>query len=160
MTVLAALMRAAGTWTGRSRLLDPHHQLDEECDSELTITPMLLGRFIRVDYTWSQGGKPQEGAFLIGAREHDALITGNWADSWHMSERVMDCTGSAAADGSVSLVGSYAAPAGPDWRWRTVIAPAPVEVRLVMYNVDPRGHEELAVDARYTRAAAGPPPRR
>jgi len=44
--------------------------------------------------------------------------------------------------------GSYAAPPGPDWGWRTVIEiPDDDSFRMVMYNVSPEGKEELAVNA-------------
>ena len=35
--------------------------------STATVTPVLGGRFIRVDYTWGYQGRPQEGSLLVGA---------------------------------------------------------------------------------------------
>jgi hypothetical protein len=51
--------------------------------------------------------------------------------------------------------GSYAAPPGPDWGWRTDVTPNAERLRVVMHNVWPEaqgGKEELAVEAVSTRA--------
>jgi hypothetical protein len=54
---------------------------------------------------------------------------------------------------SIDVRGSYAAPPGPNWGWRTVIeTPDDDSLRIVMYNVSPEGKEDLAVDAVYRRA--------
>jgi hypothetical protein len=70
-----------------------------------------------------------------------------------MSDKFMRCSGGDIGNGVVSIKGSYSAPPGPDWGWRTVIEPAGGETfRLVMYNIAPGGGEELAVEAVYSRS--------
>jgi Protein of unknown function (DUF1579) len=69
-----------------------------------------------------------------------------------MSDKPMKSEGPASSE-SVDVRGSYAAPPGPDWGWRTVIETAGTDsFRMVMHNVSPDGQEYLAVDAEYHRA--------
>ena len=44
----------------------------------LSVTPVLGGRFIRVDYTWGYQGKPQEGALLVGFDPKSGEVSGHW----------------------------------------------------------------------------------
>jgi len=156
MSVLDALIACAGSWRGKSTLLDPHNNIAEDSLSDLTVTPVLGGRFVRLDYTWSYQGKPQEGSLLIGFQKKEDLFTGHWIDSFHMGAKVMALQGPGSSASTISLRGSYAAPPGPDWGWRIDLAPEEDgTLRLVMFNVWPEsegGKEELAVEATYTRA--------
>ena len=65
----------------------------------------------------------------------------------------MPCTGHPTSAGGFSVVGSYAAPPGPDWGWRVTIEPAQDDrFALVMHNITPDGKEHLAVEAAFSRA--------
>lgn len=153
MSVLNQLINCQGKWQGTSRLQDPMNNIAEDSLSNLTLTPLLKSRFVRLDYDWSYQGTPQEGSFLIGYDSTAEKVTGFWIDSWHNSDKVMVCQGSANADGSISLLGFYPAPPGPDWGWRTTINPQNGKsLRLVMYNISPEGQEDVAVEADYARA--------
>ena len=124
----------------------------DDSPSTTDLTPLLGGRFIRLDYTWAYQGSAQEGSLLIGYESGPAVVTAQWIDNWHMGEAVMSCRGTAKTDGSVDVRGSYAAPPGPDWGWRIVLEPRDgTALHLVMYNITPEGDEELAVEADYTR---------
>jgi hypothetical protein len=151
MNALGWLASRAGRWTGTSRLQDPHNQLQDESRSTLTITPVLGGRFVRCDYDWAYRGQTQEGSYLIGHEVASNTITAYWADTWHMGDKAMVCRGPIGPGESLSVRGSYEAPPGPDWGWRTEIAADGQVLRLVMHNVTPDGQEELAVDALYVR---------
>jgi hypothetical protein len=127
----------------------------------MTVTPMLRGLFLRVDYTWVYQGAPQEGVLLIGYESQAEAVTAFWADTWHIGQTVMVCRGSSAPalpEGDVSLwvLGSYVAPPGPDWGWRTVIQPGADgkegTFQMTMYNITPDGEQYIAVEATYTRA--------
>jgi hypothetical protein len=152
MKALEAFLKCAGRWVGTSRLQDPHSGSPDESPSTVTLTPVLGGRFVRMDYDWAYRGSPQQGSLLIGHEADVAAVTAHWVDTWHMGDKVMACRGLAEPNGVISVLGSYAAPPGPDWGWRTVITPAEESLRLVMYNITPEGQEELAVAAEYARA--------
>ena len=156
MSVLEPLIACAGNWQGKSTLQDPHNSIAEESSSNLTVVPVLGGRFVRVDYTWSYKDKPQEGSLLIGFDKGADTVTTHWIDSFHMSNKVMACTGPRPEGRAISVRGSYAAPPGPDWGWRIDLTPEENgTLRMVMFNIWPEsqgGQEELAVDATYARA--------
>lgn len=153
MSALEGIAACAGTWRGTSTLQDPHGgTVDDTSDSTATVTPVLGGRFVRIDYTWAWDGKPQEGSMLLGYERKAERTTAHWIDGWHNSDTVMACTGGAPVDGTITVRGSYAAPTGPDWGWRIDITPGDEALRIVHYNVWPEGKEELAVDSSYTRA--------
>lgn len=149
---LDALLACAGRWSGSSTLQDPEYGIAEECRSEAVLTPVAGDRFVRVDYTWSYKGAPQDGSLLLGWDPGTELYTAHWIDSWHMGRAVMACQG--ASDGAaISVRGSYAAPPGPDWGWRIDVVPRDGDtLRLTMFNITPQGDEAEAVDAVYSRA--------
>lgn len=150
MSALDQLLACAGTWRGRNRLEDPHSDDAQHSPSTAVITPLLSGRFARLDYTWSYRGSPQEGSLLVGYRPDAEVVTGHWIDTWHMGREVMACEGPADPQGAIAVSGSYAAPPGPDWGWRIeIVAAAGHALRLTMVNVSPEGEEEVAVEAEY-----------
>ncbi|CAA9350653.1 MAG: hypothetical protein AVDCRST_MAG68-3562 [uncultured Gemmatimonadetes bacterium] len=149
MNGLETLAACAGRWRGTSTLQDPMRGVAEESRSDMEVTPVLGGTFVRVDYTWAYGGTPQEGSVLVGL---DGAASGHWIDSWHMGKKGMACTGPAPADGTFRLTGAYAAPPGPDWGWRIDLTPGPDSLRMGMTNVSPEGEESPAVEAVYVRA--------
>ena len=152
MSTLDALAACTGNWRGTNTLLDPHNSITEESAGTATVTPVLGGKFVRLDYTWDYKGKPQEGSLLIGFEARADTVTAHWIDSWHVGDKVMVCTGSGQAGPALSVRGSYAAPPGPDWGWRIEITPDDSRLRLEMFNIWPEGKEELAVEAVYARA--------
>jgi len=153
LSALEKLAECACGSTGTNRLSDPSMNVSDDSPSTAELTPLLDGKFIRLDYTWAYEGAAQEGSLLIGYESAPAIVTAHWVDTWHMGEAVMSCKGTAEDDGSVVVLGSYAAPPGPDWGWRIVLQPVDgTTLRLVMYNITPDGEEELAVEADYRRA--------
>ena len=143
----------AGTWHGTNRLWDPHTQKPDDTPSRMSLTPILGGRFVRIDYSWSYHGEPQEGSYLLGGDAKDATVTLHWIDTWHMATKGMVCQGPAGDAHGVDVRGSYAAPPGPDWGWRITLQLDSGNQTLQgrMYNVEPAGREAPAVEATYTR---------
>ena len=141
-----------GDWIGRYVLQDPTNNIADDSESSLSVVPVLFGRFVRVDYNWSYQGKPQEGSILIGRNPKSGDVTAHWIDTWHNGQGAMASTGADSDGNSLELRGSYAAPPGPDWGWRTVITPGSGSFDVVMYNVWPEGKEEIAAEMRYTAA--------
>jgi hypothetical protein len=124
-----------------------------ESESTAVVAPIAGGRFVRIDYVWGERERPQDGSILFGRDRERGVVTALWVDSFHVSDKVMTCEGPSASAGSLEVGGSYAAPPGPDWGWRTVIETGEDDtLRMVMYNVSPEGTEELAVEASYGRA--------
>jgi hypothetical protein len=152
MGILAVLMGYVGEWAGENKLWFDGNDARISA-SRLSVSPVAGGKFVRADYTWGYEGKPQDGSILIGFDSARDVVTAVWVDSWHMGEKAMSCDGSVAADGTVIIPGSYAAPPGPDWGWRIEIGAGPVDALVMrMFNVSPAGKEDLAVEAVYRRA--------
>lgn len=152
MSVLDPLIACAGSWRGTNRLHDPNTGQPEDSPSTVAVTPLLGGRFVRLDYSWSYQGKPQEGSLLIGFDRKAETLTAHWIDSWHMGDKVLASSGPVPDGPTIALRGSWAFPPGPDWGWRTDVTPGDT-LRIVMWNVWPDGNrEDLAVEASYTRA--------
>jgi hypothetical protein len=152
---LEVMLRAAGEWAGTNDLVLGEGGAPLRTAATACVTAVLLGRFVRVDYTWSYEGQPQEGMMLIGYQPKAGLVTMDWADTMHNGRRVMHCVGGAAGDGTLEVKGSYPAPPGPDWGWRTVITPSASggeKLVITMYNIWPEGKEDFAVRMELVRA--------
>ena len=151
MNPVEALTAVAGHWSGSNTLQDRNTGKPEESPSTVMVTPVLGGRFVRLDYTWGYQGKPQEGSLLVGFDPKSGEVSGHWIDTWHMGRKVLACVGT-AADGTITVRGSYPAPPGPDWGWRIEIAPGEDALRITHTNIDADGTEDLAAEGVYSRA--------
>ena len=151
MGALDALAARAGPWHATYQLRgDP--SFDSDSASTATVSPMLGGRFVRIDYTWSDRDKPQEGALIVGHEPTTRVVTVVWMDTWHNGDRMMICTGRATPGGGIDVRGTYpTGPASPDWGWRTQLDVDGVTWTMTMFNVTPDGQEALAVSAAYHR---------
>ena len=151
MGVPEILDALGGDWTGTSTLWLPWLSPPErESPSTATVERAVGGKFVSLGYTWEYEGAAQEGLLLLG-RARSGEVTAAWADSWHMSDKIMYCTGSAGEDGAISLLGSYEAPPGPDWGWKTEIRTTDGGFEIVMHNISPEGEESIAFRNTYQR---------
>lgn len=141
-----------GEWAGTHRLrLSPDAPV-RESPSSATLAAAAGGRFATLRYTWADGGKPQDGLLLIAASAGKGPADVAWVDSWHMGDAALLCGNEPGLGEIVNALGSYAAPPGPDWGWRTVIrAGTPDTFDLLMYNITPEGEQMLAVEVAYAR---------
>ena len=152
-TPLAALAALAGRWTGSSLLVLSWETPSEyRSDSTAEVAVVAGGRFVTIAYTWAYKGQPCEGFLLAGRETKTEVANAAWVDSWHQREKPLQSVGTVTADGGVDVRGSYPAPEGPDWGWRTVVVPTGTGFTLTMYNVTPDGVEELAFENVYARA--------
>ena len=152
MSPLEQLIACAGTWRGTNRLYVSPDAPADESTSEVRVTPMLGGRFVRMDQTWARQGRPEQGSMLVGYDPAAGVPSCHWVDSFHNGYKVMACTGT-LKDGVLDVRGTYAAPPGPDWGWRLVVTARERQLQIMMYNVWPDGRtEELAVRATYEHA--------
>jgi hypothetical protein len=143
-----------GQWTGTSRLWRTWLSIPES-DSRSTASVDLTanGRFITIEYTWACDGEDHEGFMLLGREPTRNVVNAAWVDSWHMSDKPLICSGTVDDDtGAISVLGTYAAPPGPDWSWRTEIRPrGDAGFEIVMYNISPEGRDEMAFRNMYER---------
>ena len=153
MPALASLAACAGAWHGANRLHDPSTNQHEDTPSTLVVTPVLDGRFVRLDYTWSWQGQPQAGSILVGHENEANVDTAYWIDTWHNGDKGLLCRGPAGAGATLTVAGAFAAPPGPDWGWDIVLTPGAEIFEIVMHVYTPAGEQGPAVEARYTRAA-------
>ena len=145
MTVVDYLAPMLGDWRGTNRLrLMP---TDEYQPSTATATVgVTAARFVTIAYTWSDGDASQDGLLLVGGSPDAAEAV--WVDSWHTGPSWMSFSGGVGEDGELRLLGSYAAPTGPDWGWHIHLRPQ--DAVLTMHNVvpgsDPYQVVELALE--------------
>ena len=148
---LRPLLELEGSWQGRSKLQDPIQGGVDESSSNLEVTRVLSGKFVRLDYDWSYRGEPQEGSLLFGFDPESREVSAHWIDSWHMGRAVMACKGRNEGDGSYRVTGSYSIPGADAWGWRIELDVQGEPATVVMYNISPQGEEFLAVEASYTK---------
>jgi hypothetical protein len=152
MNPLDALSACASSWRGTNTLQDPHTWVAAESPSTAAVSPAPGG--VRLDYTWSYQGKPQQGSILFGIDTAAGAVTARWTDTWHTGGQPMACSGPHPGGATLSVRGTYAAPPGPDWGWRIDATPGGETLHVVMHNVWPQeqgGKAELAVEAAYAR---------
>ena len=152
MTFQEFRQAVVGEWAGTKQLyFSPPPASPISSPSKLAVTAVAGGSFVQLNYEWTYEGETQTGVLLFGYDEENAASAA-WVDSFHMSSKVMFSTGTAAR-GSADLRGTYAAPPGPDWGWRTAIrSVSPDQLQVVMHNISPEGQEDLAVQIDYRRA--------
>ena len=141
-----------GEWKGTKQLyMAPPPAPAVSSTSKLSITPVARGSFLQFNYDWTYEDEQQSGVLLFGYDEENAASAA-WVDSFHMSSKILSCTGT-AANGAAHVRGSYEAPPGPDWGWRIAIRSVSAnELQIVMHNISPEGQEDLAVQLDYTRS--------
>lgn len=156
MAVPPVVKEAEGTWNGISRLhlsWNPEGEQVHESGSVLTIDLDPQGAFATLRYTWEYEGKPQSGQMLIAASSESDQASIGWSDSWHQSGSVMHLIGTGAQGGAVLVKGEYEVEPPPNWGWRIEIhRPDANHLSLLMFNLEPNGTEEWAVECRYAKA--------
>jgi hypothetical protein len=152
VSVPGRLSRAEGRWEGTNRLWFDPALPSHDCATTAEVTFAARGRLLALRYDWSWDGKAEEGLLVLGDDPATGRCDAAWADSFHNSHRLMPLSGTLAADGDVSVTGTYTAPPGPDWGWRITLEQPSADALLVrMYNITPDGIAALAVEASYAR---------
>ena len=126
------LERAAGRYAGSNWLWFEDPNQPEQSATKLEVAAN------QIRYTWQYRGAPQSGVMEF-AFDGDAA-TATWTDTWHAKEAIV-CPGRQTAD-RIEVVGTY----GPGWTWRTEVTLAsPDELLVEMFNISPKGEEQIAV---------------
>ena len=150
MTVPIRLQNLAGNWQGTNQLWFEPDAPVRESAATAVFQLTAQGKFAALHYTWAYDGQPQNGLLLFGANGQQ--VDAAWVDSWHMQDAMMHCTGNIQPDDAISVLGSYAAPPGPDWGWRMTVRPLPNDqFTLTMHNISLEGEEMPAVEVVFSR---------
>ena len=151
MKIVERLAPLVGRWQGvnRLRMMPTDEYQSSVASATVSVT---ANEFVTIAYTWSDGDKPQDGLLLIGGTPDPEGATAVWVDSWHSAAAWMTFSGSVGDDGVVRLIGSYAAPTGPDWGWHIHVEPGDGSGgRVTMHNVLPGEAGYQVVEAVYDR---------
>lgn len=139
------LQQLAGAWQGTAKTWFEPGKLADESPISGTIRSVLDRRFVLFEYQGALQGKPLTGMFLFGYNLQREKFQGNWIDSFHNGTGMLVCEGEREGD-SFWLLGSYDAPEGPPWGWRTEVRLAGKDRLLItMFNITPDGQEAKAV---------------
>jgi hypothetical protein len=151
MDLRSAIGDFAGHWTGTNRLwLAPSEPVRESATTAV-VGLAATGAFATLQYTWADGGEPQEGIFVVRNAAEPGPDEYAWFDTFHTGGKFMTLRGEETRRGRLSALCSYAAPDGPDWGWRVVLSSDAADtLDLRMYNIAPDGTVYPAVEARYT----------
>jgi hypothetical protein len=148
---LESIFELEGQWTGTYKLWFFPEEPYMESETTAGIKRGIRGTCAKIAYSWVYEEKPQEGLIICSFDPKRELVRAAWFDSFHMANDFLFCEGS-AADGKVSFKGSYGAPVGPSWEWRTILEQAAGgSFKMTMFNIHPDGTEDLAVEAVYHR---------
>ncbi len=152
MSLSDQLLVLEGEWMGVNHLwLSPDSE-EIVTEAGARVEPQANGSFLSVHYTWVYADVIQEGLLLIGGDLTGGKVSAAWLDSWHYAEKMMACEGKCNEDGSLTVVGSYAAPEGPDWGWWLTLQPLNMnQFKLLMHNVPPGEQPALAVECLFER---------
>jgi len=131
------LNELAGTrWRGTKQLWLEPDAPPEISDATIVVDDSELR------YTWAWKGAPQSGT--VAFSRTPAGVEATFTDTWHQPV-AMACRG-INSRALLAVIGSYPAPPGPDWGWRTLLSQRPSgELVLQMINVTPWGEEHRAV---------------
>jgi len=152
------LARTEGRWEGTARTWFEPGKLADTSPIRGTVRLVLDGAFALHEYEGSLSGQAMKGLAIHGYAKGERRFETAWIDSCHNGTRIMVSLGEASAwsgGDAASVFGTYPAPEGPDWGWRTEVDVAQTPERLVIrhFNVTPDGEEALAVEIDYHRVA-------
>ena len=149
----ALLQRMVGNWAGTSKLWLEPGKLEEETDIVGSMILVQGWAFLQHDYVGSCMEKIQSGVALFGYSCGEDRWTAAWTDSFHNGTRIMFSEGEHRGDISrIDVFGTYPAPPGPDWGWRTTVELLSEDhIVITHYNITPEREEAKAVEIDYRR---------
>jgi len=147
---LESFFELEGQWEGTYKLWFSPENPHVVCSTSAGIKKGIRGTCVKIAYDWTYEEKPQEGLLLLTFDPNKEVVHAAWFDSFHMANDFLVCEGF-AEEGRLNVTGSYAAPVGPSWRWRTIVSTENGDFKILMYNIHPDGTEEVAVEATYSR---------
>lgn len=140
------LAAMAGHYKGTTHtFLDPNGGPPLVDEDTLYVEPALGGRYLRLQWFGSVGGKPRQGELMIAFHRDDAKYELSWIDTFHTGTAIMMFTGALREDGVVSVLGSYGPPTAP-WGFRLDFTHGDAGIRLRALNITPDGTEYRAIE--------------
>lgn len=147
MYVPPDLEALTGEWTGAGKLWFARGAPEAEFTASARISLEARASVLCLSYGWAYQGEPHEGLLVIGVSAERSSIEASWVDSWHMPDRIMQCSGLLDPEQPLSVAGAYEVPLGPAWGWRIAIEVLGSNAwQLLMYNISPDGPEDLAFE--------------
>lgn len=138
-----------GNWKGTTRVWFEPGKLGDESPCTGTMRSVLGGRFLLHEYQGSLEGKPIEGIAIYGYSIGDNKLQCAWVDSFHNGTAIMFSENN-QPQWPFSVLGGYGQE--PKWGWRTVIdRKSDDEITITMFNIEPGGKDEKAVEMEYVR---------
>lgn len=144
----ASLNQLTGTYAGNSKTWFDPGILGDESPINAKITPLLDGRFIKIEYHGSLSGSPMHGILTIGYNLVASRYEGCWIDTFHVGTTIMDLRGPKSAK-LIALQGEYFVPEdGSTWGWAIDIISVPESDGLTIthYNITPSGERAKGVE--------------
>ena len=92
--LIAALV---GDWSGTYRLWLEPGTLRTEGPTHCTGRTVLDGRFVALDYDWTDLDGPQQGSMLLG-RTDEGTWQMAWVDTWHTGTSILFSVGEVDAE--------------------------------------------------------------
>jgi len=140
----------AGHYLGKTKVwADPGSQTPDESDSELHVSSVCGGHWLRLEDRGSFQGKARAGEMTLGFHKDAQRFDLSWIDSFHTGSSIMQSQGLPLTDGLIEVTGSFTA-GDETWGWRTEFDTRNGFV-MRAFNISPTGEERIAVETNWTR---------
>lgn len=143
----------SGRYHGRKHLyLNWLPQPEHISDSSVLVQRVGHAQALQLNYDWSHEGRPHHGALLLVLDPRNNRASGAWVDSWHQDKSVLVLNGS-WDEQRIDVLGHYSVEGSADWGWRMLLYREDQQLRLDMFNREPGGEDDPAVQLRWQAAA-------
>lgn len=147
----ALLAAMVGEWAGVARTWFEPGKLADEAPIKGSTRLILDGMFLLHEYEGGMTGHAMQGLAIHGYSCGEKRWQTAWVDSVHNGTRIMLSQGAIdASTGKPNFLGSYPAPPGPDWGWRTTLELRDIDNLVIShFNITPDGDESIGVEIDY-----------